>query len=351
MPIVLCLFVSVVLLTPSLAGVLLAGEVPAQLPPDIQADRYLVEAERHIKNRDYAAAKATLDQLLALDLALPEAFWFKHAQVALQAGVYADAVKSATCYLTTAGRKGAHYRAALELLDRAEAGPLPREGHNSIGMEFVLIEAGTFAMGSPQTESGRDDDEGSVYEVKISQPFYLGKYEVTQGQWAAVMGSYPSHFDDCGRNCPVERVSWEDAQAFIAALNRREGVSVYRLPTEAEWEYVARERGETGGCWYNGNSGDGTHPVGRKQPNGWGVYDMLGNVWEWTADRVYCGGSCRAASRMAAPPDRDIHIGFRHAADVSIEFVDTLTVIDLLGRFGRTAQTRPSSLQSQQTGN
>ena len=145
-------------------------------------------------------------------LALPEAFWFKHAEVAHQAGDYAEAVESVTRYLTTAGREGAHYREALELLDQAEAGP-PRELRNSIGMEFVLIEAGTFAMGSPETEAGRFDDEGPVHQVTLSQPFYLGKYEVTQGQWEAVMGDNPSYFSDCGRTCPVEQVSWEDAQA------------------------------------------------------------------------------------------------------------------------------------------
>ena len=281
-----------------LTVVLIGVEAPAQLPPDIQADRYLIEAERHIGNRDYAAAKAALDRILALqaehDLALPEAFWFKHAEVAQQAGDYAEAVESVTRYLTTAGRDGAHYREALELLDRAEAGP-PRELRNSIGMEFVLIEPGTFEMGSPETEAGRFDDE-TLHPVTLSQPFYLGKTEVTQGQWEAVMGDNPSYFSDCGRTCPVEQVSWEDAQEFIAALNRREGVETYRLPTEAEWEYAARAGTQTAYhfgddaarlgayAWYLDNSG-------RADPPGWaeaaewlGLFDMHGNVWEWVAD-------------------------------------------------------------------
>ena len=209
-----------------LTVVLIGVEAPAQLPPDIQADRYLIEAERHIGNRDYAAAKAALDRILALqaehDLALPEAFWFKHAEVAHQAGDHAEAVESVTRYLTTAGRDGEHYREALELLDRAEAGP-PRELRNSIGMEFVLIEAGTFAMGSPETEAGRFDDEGPVHQVTLSQPFYLGKTEATQGQWEAVMGDNPSYFSDRGRTCPVEQVSWEDAQEFISIVLFRRG--------------------------------------------------------------------------------------------------------------------------------
>lgn len=335
-------------------GLLLASEGDAQLPPAMKMDLHEVEAERHIESGDYAAAKAALDRILDLqaahDVALPEAFWFKYAQVARQAGLYAEAVEAVTRYLTTAGREGAHYRAALELLDRAtiaaeaaqRLAQFPREVRNSLGMEFVLIEPGSFLMGSPATESGRWDDEGPVHEVTLSEPFYMGKYEVTQGQWEAVMGSNPSKFNDCGRRCPVEQMFWWDAEAFIVALNRSEGVNVYRLPTEAEWEYAARGRGQPGGYWYDGNSGNRTHPVGLKRPNGWGLYDMLGNVGEWTADwygpysigpvtdprgpsegsaRVTRGGTwdstaryCRAAYRHGVYPGLRVgSLGFRLA--------------------------------------
>ena len=132
-----------------------------------------------------------------------------------------------------AGRHTAEARARQQTRAETERlAWLPRELRNSLGMEFVLIKAGTFEMGSPATEPGRRGDEGPAHEVTISQPFYLGKYEVTQGEWQAVMGRNPSHFSNCGVTCPVERVSWEDAQEFITALNRREGVSVYRLPTD-----------------------------------------------------------------------------------------------------------------------
>ncbi len=129
-------------------------------------------------------------------------------------------------------------------------------------------------------------------EVKIDEDFYLGKYPVTQQQWKSVMGNNPSYFK--GESLPVEKVSHDDVQAFIQKLNTLCGKQHYRLPTEEEWEYAcrsgstlayffgdsARQLGEY--AWYGLNSGKITHPVGKKMPNEWGVYDMTGNVWEWT---------------------------------------------------------------------
>ena len=159
---------------------------------------------------------------------------------------------------------------------------------NSPDMEFVWIPAGEFLMGSPSYSNERQ------HEVRISQGFWMGKYEVTQGEWEAVMGSNPSFFDQCGSRCPVETVSWFDVLGYIRRLNERESRKGYRyrLPTEAEWEYAARA-GTTGAqygelneiAWYIGNSGRTTHPVGQKVPNAWGLHDILGNVWEWTGDR------------------------------------------------------------------
>ena len=211
----------------------------------------------------------------------------------------------------------------------------------------------------------------------------MGKYEVTQGEWERVMGSNPSYFESCGARCPVESVSWEDVQEFIQRLNELEFESghVYRLPTEAEWEWATRagSAGATpegdlrilgehnapvldGQAWYGGNSGVsyagrnaecseweekqyeaercGTHPVGLKRANGWGLHDMLGNVWEWTADwygdypsgtvkdprgpstgssRVYRGGGWNSSARSVrsagrsyySPGGRYYSIGFR----------------------------------------
>jgi formylglycine-generating enzyme required for sulfatase activity len=226
---------------------------------------------------------------------------------------------------------------------------------NKFGMTFVFIPPGTFTMGSRAGiflgESGRGDDE-TQHEVTISRPFYMQTTQVTQRQWAEVMGSNWSHFKDRGENCPVENVSWDDVQSFIRELNIMEKTNKYRLPTEAEWEYAARAGTQTrfhsGDSesdlsrvgWYYGNSGGNTHPVGQKQPNAWGLHDIHGNVWEWCQDwyddyplghftdpfgppsgsvRVFRGGSwhsdagvCRSAYRNFGDPGRCYsYLGFR----------------------------------------
>jgi formylglycine-generating enzyme required for sulfatase activity len=199
----------------------------------------------------------------------------------------------------------------------------------------------------------RYNQEKPVHEVTISQPFYLSKYEVTQGQWEKIMGNNPSRFTGEPTR-PVEQVSWEDVQQFIKKLNKQEkekGVT-YRLPTEAEWEYAARAGATTAYsfgddpaqldayAWCRNNSEGTTHSVGQKQQNRRGLYDMHGNVWEWVQDwygtypavavtdpqgpdtdsyRVIRGGGwygaagdCRSANRYyAGPGDRDDYLGFR----------------------------------------
>ncbi len=182
------------------------------------------------------------------------------------------------------------YAQGRNIKQSAEAFP------HSMEMRFMYIRPGTFMMGSPSLEGGRSDNEGPQHQVNITKGFYMGVTEVTQGQWRAIMDNNPSHFKNCGDDCPVEQVSWDDVQEFIRRLNQKEGSEKYRLPTEAEWEYAARAGsttrysfgnaeimlGEYG--WYNGNSGFKTQVVAQKMPNAWGLYDMHGNVWEWVQD-------------------------------------------------------------------
>ena len=222
---------------------------------------------------------------------------------------------------------------------------------NGVSFEMVRVEGGTFRMGATsEQEDEADSEEKPVHGVTLSS-YYIGKTEVTQALWQAVMGSNPSRFE--GSDLPVECVSWNDCQEFIQKLNRLTGRN-FRLPTEAEWEFACRGGNNSRGykysgsnnlgsvAWYEDNSGGQTHPVGTKAPNELGIFDMSGNVWEWCNDwygnytsnsqtnptgsqsgsnRVFRGGgwyiiarSCRSSNRyFSDPAGRGGNLGLRLA--------------------------------------
>lgn len=226
-----------------------------------------------------------------------------------------------------------------------------------LNLQLLWIAPGVFTMGSPATEAERNPDETS-HRVTLSRGYWLGKTEVTQGQWEAVMGNNPSYFKQAGRIAPVENISWEDAMEFCRQLTSRAGTAgplpegyEYTLPTEAQWESACRagtegaNAGNLGAMgWYDMNSGATTYPVGQKQANAWVLHHMHGNVFEWCLDwydhrsyltgaatnptgatsgslRVLRGGGwscprtlCRSAFRNGFEPgDRERYLGFRLA--------------------------------------
>ena len=220
---------------------------------------------------------------------------------------------------------------------------------NGVSFDMMMVKAGTFTMGATSEMKYPDSDEQPTHQVTLTNDYYIGKTEVTQALWTAVMGNNPSYFK--GDNLPVEKVSWDDCQKFISKLNSLTGQN-FRLPTEAEWEFAARGGNNSNHyqysgsnklgdvAWYNGNSGGKTHVVATKQPNELGLYDMSGNVGEWCSDwfgnyssssltnptgpnsgssRVFRGGgwcdlarNCRSSFRLSFTPDfSDDDLGLR----------------------------------------
>ncbi len=296
-----------------------------------------------------------------------------HQGIELDPGEYhlevsADGYETEKMWIITEAGEDRNLNVRLKAVVAAR--PAERGVANSIGMKFVLMPPGTFMMGSPPDEPGRHENE-RLHRVTLTGGFYMQTTEVTQGQWKAVMGNNPSHFKNCGNNCPVEKVSWNDVREFIKKLNRKEGTGKYRLPTEAEWEYAARagtstayswgDRADCGKMMYENDAGssedkctdyvsgkgltaDSTAPVMSYASNSRGMYDMPGNVYEWCQDiynadiyvygenqtdpvytvgsyRVIRGGGwnrnarrCRLADRSkSGPGSRSYNIGFRLA--------------------------------------
>ncbi len=355
---------------------LLHGSALAQdLPPDILADQYLLEASKALEKGDTQAALRAFGKIEALDTDPPQEFAFFYGKMLVEnSAVLDDLLKGQALlkeFVVSAGRGSAHYTPALELLsgleaklasaraaqraaeiqellsvvnkqmERIESGtptmadlskgqsllkqfitsvgrdsehyPLALERLSTVeakleaalaqilpevltklNAQMERIEGGTLTMGCTREQTDCSDAEKPAHSVRVGS-FEISKYEVTQEVWAAVMGANPSYFQGCAQ-CPVDTVSWDDIQGFLQKLNA--GGGRYRLPSEAEWEYAARGGSQSRGyeyagsstpgavAWYSENSGKRTHPVGQKQANELGLYDLSGNVYEWVQDCV-----------------------------------------------------------------
>jgi len=359
-------------------------EVRAKAEAKRKRRALLKHADELEKAGDRAAAKGDIGKALSyyqriLDI-VPNDPWMleKKADVLIKAGKNRKAEAALRKALANYPElRGARSRLDNLLHKPGEQTLVRIPGH--VLLKLVYVPAGSFLMGSPKSEKGRSVDEGPQHRVTISRGFWIGKYEVTEAQWQIIMGKNPSlrqgekillrkidlnpSINDAPRitrnMLPVERVSWDDVQSFILKLNAATGMT-FRLPTEAEWEYACRAGSETAYsfgnnkkklvkyAWYDANTTAETHPVGRRKPNAWGLYDMAGNVWEWCQDwygknyyqyspvidptgpssghgRVFRGGSwfssddrCRSAFRYGYDPKlRYANLGFRLVREVS----------------------------------
>ncbi|MDP7530588.1 MAG: SUMF1/EgtB/PvdO family nonheme iron enzyme [Candidatus Scalindua sp.] len=277
-----------------------------ELPPEIQVDILISAAEKDILAGKWKDAVRGLEKALKLGVKLPGEFHFHYGKALFKTGNYDDSLSSLTSYLTLVGKDGEYYEEAVTLvvdakdeqedakLRSSESKHQRTEAAGETEDNMVYIKGGCFDMGNIFGDEEGESNEKPVHTVCVDD-FYLGKTEVTQKQWTDIMGYNPSRFK--GGDSPVERVSWNSVQDFIKKLNKSTGMN-YRLPTEAEWEYAARNGGgkeKWAGAdeeseldeyaWYYRNSAkDGTHAVAGKKPNGLGLYDMMGNVWEWCSD-------------------------------------------------------------------
>lgn len=283
-----------------------------------EAHKYKVQAEFMVQQKQLGKAMELYDKALNIAPWWPEG----HFQLALLLGdtkKYRDASQEMKRYLMLAP-DGPDARTAQDKIYQWELVVVPEAGKTSRDCpecpEMVEIPAGSFDMGSNDGEA----DEKPVHHVAIAKHFAIGKTEVTQAQWHAVMGSDPSYFTTCGDECPVEQVSWDDVQAFIQKLNTKTGKN-YRLPSEAEWEYACRAGNQQEFCgsdngnavsWTSFNSGsfffNTPHPVATKQANAFGLYDMSGNVWEWVQDTYHDSYTGAPMDGSAWDGDSSMHV-------------------------------------------
>ena len=279
--------------------ILLCGGVPAaqELPPDILVDQRVLEATEAMETGDLQTARRAFEKIEALNIEPTRLFAYSYGKFLVEHGGGVEDWRKGQSLLRqlviSVGRESEYYTPTLKLLSVVEAKILSVvEAKILVDAQMVRVPGGRFTMGCTREQRDCNDIERPAHQVEVSS-FEIGKYEVTQKVWAAVMGANPSDFQGCAQ-CPVEQVSWDDIQAFLRKLNAEGGR--YRLPSEAEWEYAARGGRQSRGyehagsnnpnavAWYEDNSGEKTHRVGQQQANELGLHDMSGNVWEWVQD-------------------------------------------------------------------
>ncbi|MBT3877972.1 MAG: SUMF1/EgtB/PvdO family nonheme iron enzyme [Candidatus Scalindua sp.] len=366
--VVICsIFTLALIMTAQVASVPVVFAKEKDLPPEIQLDLLINSATKDIEAERWEDAVQNFEKAMNLGLNLPGEFHFLYGKALFKTESYGYSLSSLTNYLTLAGQNGKYYEEAITLVVDAENKQKEKMRRTAESKQqqikvasetedgMIFVKGGCFDMGDI-FETG-DKDEKPVHTVCVGD-FYLGKTEVTQKQWEGIIGNNPSKFQ-CGE-CPVERVSWNNVQDFIKKLNEKTGRN-YRLPTEAEWEYAARSGGwkeQWAGTndkdkieeytWYGFTAEGRTHAVAQKTPNGIGLYDMMGNVWEWCSDwydkkyyetspskdpqgpsdgknRVLRGGGWRSKDKGLRTTDRNYFvptskkfsdIGFRLARDL-----------------------------------
>ena len=246
---------------------LLAGSLLASNAHAGSAEQLATQATQALAAKNYAQAERYLEQLQSQHSPLPPSFGFLYGLSLFQQQKPEQAKPVLEGYLAQYGANGPYSEPVQAMLKQ-------------------LVKA----------------DDSGIEMVKLPSGILMGKYEVTQGQWQKTMGNNPSHFSNCGDNCPVEEVSWDDVQTFIAKLNSQTGKH-YRLPTRDEWFSACQAGGSNEYCgsdsinavaWYADNSADTTHAAGQKQANAWGLYDMSGNVSEWISSS--CTKNCSKAA-------------------------------------------------------